>query len=152
MVFRCMYLSGSRGLAEWPFSEVGMGSIVSGLSPVQQLSAKGCLWWLSAGLPTTALSDSLSFTLPGALHVLEALIGPELDCGGPDYWCQCVPGHVGPLELLVPSPGHLAAKEEKGGVCVPRWNYISQSWLHRVWTQHAHTYCTLKWCTNKLPT
>lgn len=35
--------------------------------------------------PPLLLSDSLSFTLPGALLVLEALIGPELDCGGPDY-------------------------------------------------------------------
>lgn len=26
-----------------------------------------------------------SFTLPEALLVLEALIGAELDCGGPDY-------------------------------------------------------------------
>ena len=35
--------------------------------------------------PPLLLSDSLSFTVPGALLVLEALIGPELDCGGPDY-------------------------------------------------------------------
>ncbi len=105
MVFRCMYLSRAHSLAEGPFSEVGMGSIVSGLSPVQQLSAKGCLWWLSAGSPTTALSDSLSFTLPGALHVLEALIGPELDCGERDYWCQCVQGHVGHAGAPRAKPG-----------------------------------------------
>lgn len=61
-------------------------------------------WWLSAGLPTTALSDFLCFALPAALHVLEASIGPELDCGRPDYWCQCVPRHVGMLERRVPSP------------------------------------------------
>lgn len=30
------------GFAEWPFSEVGMGSIVSSPSPVQQLSTEAC--------------------------------------------------------------------------------------------------------------
>lgn len=35
--------------------------------------------------PALRLTDSLFFTLPGAPLVLEALIGPELDCDGPDY-------------------------------------------------------------------
>lgn len=94
-------------------------------------------------LTTTALSDSLSFTLPGALHVLDALIGPELDCGGPDYWCQCVLGHVGPLELLVPSLGQLAAGRgcEGGEVWVALYTgitFISLSYIEREHNMPTH--------------
>lgn len=59
------------------------------------------------------LSDSLFFTLPGALLVLEALIGAELDCDGPDYCCQCVPGHMVIPEAPRAQPGRLTMGEKE---------------------------------------
>lgn len=128
---KCIYLSRACGLTEWPFNDLGTGSIVSSSSSVQQPSAKGRDGCLQDH--PSLLCDSLSFTLPGALHVLEALIGPELDCGGPDYWCQRVLGHVGTLELLV--PGELAAEGEGGSLC------SLESHLSVLVTQSVNTTC-----------
>lgn len=63
--------------------------------------------------PALHLSDSLFFALPGTLLVLEALIGPELDCDGPDYWCQCVPGHMVIPEAPRAQPGQLTMWEKE---------------------------------------
>lgn len=70
-----------------------------------------CLW----DCPALRLSDSLFFTRPGAPLVLEALIGPELDCDGADYRCQCVLGHMVILEAPHAQPGRrtMAEKEKR---------------------------------------
>lgn len=104
---------GARGLTEWPFSKPGTRVYCERLV-LCTAAVRWGPWWLSAGLPAAALSDFLSFALPAALRVLEALIGPELDCGRPDYWCQRAPAHVGTLERPVPSLGSLTAKRGRG--------------------------------------
>lgn len=130
-----MYLSGGCVLTEWPFSELGMGLILSGSCPVQQLPAKGCDGCLQDRPPL--LLVILSFTLPGLFHVLDTLISLELDCSGLDYWCQCVPVHVGPLELLVPSLGQRAAEE--GGLLLAGITFISLSYNEHEHNMPTHT-------------
>lgn len=58
---------------------------MSGSGPELQLSVVLSLMTVSNGRPARRLSDSPFFTPPGAPPLLEALIGPKLDCDGPDY-------------------------------------------------------------------
>lgn len=151
MASRRMYLSGACGVQNDHSASRGWG-LLWGACPqycscLLRVVCDGCL----QDRPPLLLSDSLSLTLPGALLVLEALIGPELDCGGPDYWCQCVPGHMGPLELLVPSPSQLTTEEEEGGML----HCSLELHLSVLVTQSVNnmpTHTVHKWRTIKLPT
>lgn len=125
MSVRSIYLSGGRMTIQR--AAKGTEPIVERLV-LCKAAVRWGLRWLSAGSPTVAadspslipLSLSLSVALPAALRELEALIGPELDCGRPDYWCQRAPEHVGAAGLRVPNPqlereaGRSAALDCKG--------------------------------------
>lgn len=77
---------GAHGLAEWPFSQPWSKSIVRDSSFVKRVSAVGCKPVCRIGHRRCSFGQfSLSLALPEALHVFEALIGPELDCDRPDY-------------------------------------------------------------------
>lgn len=112
------------GLAEWPFSKVGMGSIVSSSSPVQQLSAEGCDGCLQDRPPQLWVILSLSLC-PGrsmcwrhwsALNWIAAgLITDVSVCRVTwDRWSSSCQARAS-LQRL------------RGGGGFARWNYIYQS-------------------------